>query len=191
MIKKMEFSLDKKATVVFSLSGAIIVFDQIIKAIIVKMIPENGSGLSFFGGFLKIIHRRNTAVAFSWGENLPEPAKLILFKILALIFLIGLSIYLLKKNEFTGKQRWALAGIIGGGFGNIIDRFFRPAGVVDFIDCRFFTLPVISPSGRFPTFNIADSAIVVATIILFILILTEEKKNGPSEKPIQTKSKNG
>ena len=49
--------------------------------------------------------------------------------------------------------------------GNLIDRFFRPAGVVDFIDVRFFG---ILGMDRWPTFNIADMSVVVCGIMLLL-----------------------
>lgn len=64
--------------------------------------------------------------------------------------------------------------ILGGGVGNIIDRIFRPLGVVDFIDVRFYGLFGLE---RWPTFNIADSAIVVGGILLIISLLTSIRRD--------------
>jgi signal peptidase II len=71
-------------------------------------------------------------------------------------------------------------GIIGGGFGNLIDRFFRPDGVVDFIDVKFYGLFGLE---RWPTFNVADSAVVVCGSLLFIsmLFFSVKKEPGISE----------
>ena len=49
--------------------------------------------------------------------------------------------------------------------GNIIDRIFRPQGVVDFIDVKFFGIFGLE---RWPTFNVADASIVVCGIILIV-----------------------
>jgi signal peptidase II len=62
-------------------------------------------------------------------------------------------------------------GILGGGLGNLADRIFRPAGVVDFIDVKFFG---IFGFERWPTFNIADSAIVVCGILLLFTMLFQK-----------------
>ena len=73
-------------------------------------------------------------------------------------------------------------GIAGGGLGNLIDRFFRAEGVVDFIDIKFFGLFGLE---RWPTFNVADSAVVICGILLvisFIVIsITDEMKNRKSK----------
>lgn len=156
------------------LSLAIIVADQITKALIVAGIPLHTIGASFWGGFLRIIHTRNLAIAFSLGRSLPQQTRTILFVILPLILLVLLIVYFIKTNEFTRLQRWAVAGIIGGGFGNMIDRVFRPAGVVDFIDVRFYGLFGLE---RWPTFNVADSSVVVAGIVLAFSFIFEKEGN--------------
>jgi signal peptidase II len=53
------------------------------------------------------------------------------------VLIIALVIYF-RSSEFTYYQRWLICGVLGGGFGNIFDRIFRPEGVVDFIDVKFF-----------------------------------------------------
>jgi signal peptidase II len=70
-------------------------------------------------------------------------------------------------------QRWATAGILGGGIGNLIDRIFRSEGVVDFISIKFYGFLGFE---RWPTFNIADSSVVVCCLLLFITILFSFKK---------------
>ena len=65
---------------------------------------------------------------------------------------------------------------MGGGFGNLFDRFFRPEGVVDFIDFKFYGILGFE---RFPTFNVADISIVICGILLlvsFIITLSEDAK---------------
>jgi signal peptidase II len=175
-----ESVLLKERVLPLSLTAFIILADQLVKALIVKIKPEMGLIKDVFNNdFLLIYHVRNKAIAFSIGENLPEAVKAAAF-IAAPILVLGFLLwYYFKSDEFTQIQRWAAAGIIGGGMGNIIDRIFRPAGVVDFISIRIFGL---FGWDRWPTFNIADSSVVVCCILLFITILItpakkEEKVN--------------
>lgn len=153
------------------LSIAIIAADQLSKALIVANIPLHTIGASYLDGFLRIIHTRNLAIAFSLGRSLPEHIRTILFIILPSILLVVLIVYFVKTEEFTRLQRWAVAGIIGGGFGNMIDRILRPDGVVDFIDVRFYGLFGLE---RWPTFNVADSSVVVAGILLAASFILEK-----------------
>ena len=156
------------------LTGIIVLVDQCTKAIIAVNWPI-GTMISdvFNNEFLQIYHVRNKVIAFSLGGNLPEPVKPVLFIVLPLVVLCVLLLYYLRSNDFTGLQRWATAGIIGGGIGNIIDRIFRPDGVVDFISIKFYGLFGFE---RWPTFNIADSSVVVCCILLFGSIIVSPKK---------------
>jgi signal peptidase II len=169
MMKK----LPKEKILPLSLTAFIILADQIVKAIIVKILPEYGKIDVFNNDFLWIFHVRNTAIAFSLGERLPDTIKPIAFIVVPILVLGFLMWYFFKSDEFTRIQRWAAAGIIGGGIGNIIDRIFRPDGVVDFVSVKIYGL---FGWERWPTFNVADSSVVVCCIVLFITIFLGGKK---------------
>ncbi|MCL2805979.1 MAG: signal peptidase II [Treponema sp.] len=170
----------KEKILPLSLTAFIILLDQITKAIIVNIQPQRGLIKDVFDNdFLWIYHVRNKAIAFSLGENLPEAIKPIVFIVIPVLVLGFLLWYFFKSSDFTVLQRWAAAGIIGGGIGNIIDRIFRPDGVVDFISVRIFGLFGME---RWPTFNVADSSVVVCCILLFISLLIVPKKAAAEEK---------
>lgn len=172
----MEKNLKSKLLPII-LAVAVIALDQITKALIVKYIPVYTIGTQFFGDFLRIIHVRNTGVAFSVGATWSATLRSLLFSLMPLaVIAIVVAIYF-RNDEFTKLQRWAIMGIVGGGVGNLIDRWFRPAGVVDFIDVKFYGLFGLE---RWPTFNVADSAVVVCGILLiisFLCSIKEEKKS--------------
>lgn len=163
-----------------TLSILIIVADQITKALIVYFIPENSIGISLFGDWLWICHVRNTAVAFSMGTSLPLLVKYALFIALPILLMVLVGYSVISRrydNEFTSFQRWCLAGILGGGIGNIIDRIFRNLRVVDWISTD---LNGFLGMDRFPTWNIADGSVVVSVILLiisFIAVFFRRKKN--------------
>jgi signal peptidase II len=158
----------------FSLTVFIILADQLTKIFIVKNWPQTGLIRDVFNnGFLWIYHVRNNAVAFSLGENFPDAVKPIAFIVIPILVLGFLVWYYLKSEEFSKIQRWAVAGIIGGGIGNIIDRIFRLDGVVDFISVRIYGLFGLD---RWPTFNLADSSVVVCCILLLATILITSNK---------------
>ena len=172
----MEIKDFKRKLLPFILTVVVIILDQLTKLLIVKNIQYGTIGAQFFGDFLRIVHISNTGVAFSVGASWSETARHLLFSLLPLI-VIGVVIFVYFRNdEFTYLQRWAITGIIGGGLGNLIDRFFREEGVVDFIDVKFYGLFGLQ---RWPTFNVADSAVVVCGILLiisFIISLKKEKE---------------
>ena len=155
------------------LTCIILIFDQFTKLLIVRNIPIHTIGMSYFNGLIRIIHTRNLAIAFSMGNSLPDSVRYILFTIIPIAILAGLLVYFLKNNDFTTIQRWAVAGILGGGIGNLIDRVFRPLGVVDFVDVKFFGIFGLD---RWPTFNVADSTVVISGLILLIAFIIEDLK---------------
>ena len=182
--------LNFKKLLPFILTIVVIVLDQISKAWIVKTIPPFSIGFQYFGDLLRIVHVANTGVAFSMGDAMPLVVRRIMFGIIPLIVIaIVIAVYF-RNEDFTGVQRWAICGIIGGGLGNIIDRFFRAEGVVDFIDVKFFGIFGLN---RWPTFNIADSAVVICgfmLIISFIVVSVRAKKNEKNNSKEKEAGKN-
>ncbi len=154
----------------FLLTALIVSADQLTKAFITLRWPKEGVFIMdvFNNDFLWIIHVRNKAIAFSIGQGIPDSLRMVLFILLPLVVLAGLVLYYFRTETFTPFQRWVVAGIIGGGIGNLIDRIFRPDGVVDFISVNFYGLLGLS---RWPTFNVADSSVVVCGILLSLSVM--------------------
>jgi signal peptidase II len=104
----------------------------------------------------------NRGAAFGILQNKQMPLIILTF-----LILIGIIYYLYKNRKLTKISKISLWGIIGGSIGNLIDRI-RLNFVVDFIDVNFWGYY------DFPVFNIADSFLVVFTILLSILVFTEK-----------------
>lgn len=185
----MLYSKDKFKTLFFtkllplSLGIFLFVFDQVSKALVVKFINPYSIGASFFGDLIRIIHVYNPGIAFSIGDSLSGNLRSILFGLAPLAVLILVLVVYFRNNDFSKLQRWLIAGIVGGGFGNLCDRFFRTEGVVDFIDVKFFG---IFGMQRWPTFNVADMSVLICGIILLISFLVtiknESKKDSSQSK---------
>jgi len=165
----------KKKLIPLILTAAAVIADQLSKAFIVKNWPEENTFITdvFGNEFLWIWHVRNTAIAFSLGHGLPDWLKPVVFIILPVAVLAYLVWYYLKSNEFTPIQRWCLAGILGGGLGNLIDRIFRSDGVVDFISVKLYGFLGFT---RWPTFNLADSFVVVFGILFLLTLILPASK---------------
>ena len=178
-MKKKESIIPK--LIPFSITLGIILLDQLTKLLVVVFMPLYKS-IRVAGDLIMLRHVRNTAIAFGLGRNFSPEVKQVLFLILPLIVIIFLFIFIFRAKDLTSVQRWTLCAIVGGGIGNIIDRIFRPQGVVDFVDVKFFGILGLK---RWPTFNLADSTIVVGICILIIsMIITElnlRKKGVPNE----------
>jgi len=156
----------------FALTFLVILFDQVSKMIVVALLPF-ARPVEVLGDFLRLTYVRNPAIAFSLGRDLPQGLRTIIFLVLPLIVLVILLYFFLSSLDFSRGQRWILAAIIGGGVGNFLDRLFRPGGVVDFIDIKFYGIFGLE---RWPTFNIADSTVVVAGILLLFSYLISKKE---------------
>ncbi|NIZ46640.1 signal peptidase II [Entomospira nematocerorum] len=170
---------------------SIILIDQLTKALIIRFIPYDPHSyptpiFEWGGDFLRIIHVRNLGALFSLGSSWPALLNIIFLKIIPLLLLLYLMFLLVAPNTLYArvprKLQWDLSFIqmlalslaVGGGIGNMIDRILRSQGVVDFIDIKFYGIFGLD---RWPTFNVADMAVVVA-VALFILheINSEIKK---------------
>ncbi len=166
------------------LTAIVIIADQISKALVVRYIPRlspfsDEGVISVIGDYVRLIHVRNKAVAFSLGSGLSAPVRLRLFAIMPLVIIIFMLIFYFRSNVFTRLQRWAVCGIIGGGLGNLIDRFFRPEGVVDFVDCYFFN---IFGMERWPTFNVADMSVVICALLFALSFFLQAKDSSKGDK---------
>lgn len=89
---------------------------------------------------------------------------------LSAVAVVAIAIFYQWANRLEIKQKWqrfAIALIIGGAIGNLVDRL-RFGYVVDFIDVHW-------AGYHWPAFNIADSAICLGIMILLASLWTSRK----------------
>lgn len=159
------------------LALALVIADQLVKAWIVATVPLNTIHSRHFGDFLWIVHTRNLGIAFSIGDSVPGIVRLLLFILLPGIFIIGAIAYFFRSSSLGLLQRYAVAFVVAGGSGNLLDRIFRSEGVVDFLSFSLFGLFGLE---RFPTFNIADTAINVGAALILITGFFFDRKKAPA-----------
>ena len=162
----------------FTLTIIVIVIDQLTKWAVLKTGKEATIIYSLFGDFINIILVYNKGAAFSLGYDFQPILHFILLKLVPLIIIIGFIPFYFKIN-FSIIERWLICAILGGGIGNLIDRFFRSNGVVDFIDVKFYGLFGLE---RWPTFNVADSVVVVSFSIMILYTFFKKNENAVHEK---------
>jgi len=146
--------------------------DQLTKLLVVRHFPTEtfrGDEIVVIPGFFNIVRVHNTGMAYGHFNN-SQYANLV-FGAVAISALVAI-IALWKRNAFpTTPSKLAGALLISGILGNLTDRLLPGRGyVVDFLD---FILPFydkIFPAseGHFPSFNVADSCITIAAILLVI-----------------------
>lgn len=122
--------------------------------------------VDFFGGFLRLDLTYNQGGVFGIMQGYKN-----FFLIVSVIVLVIMVGYYFYEKAMPGMFRIAMALIIGGAAGNILDRLIagRP-GVVDFISVG------VDGVYRWPTFNIADSVIIVGAFLLVLVVYSEDKK---------------
>jgi len=79
----------------------------------------------------------------------------------------GFILYMLRSHPTQKLFCFALALVLGGAVGNVIDRIAY-GHVVDFLDFHWDWLSPVFYEGHFPAFNIADSAISVGAVALIV-----------------------
>lgn len=172
-------NLSRKHTVLtVSTILGVVCLDQITK-IIAKLYLQPIHSVNIIGDFFRLTYVENPGMAF--GIQL---GNRLLFNILSIIAVIVISFYLLKMRDHH-LLRFSFALILGGAFGNLIDRFLH-GQVVDFFDVEFFDIHFngarilflqIPPYSmdRWPVFNIADMAVSTGMILIILTAIIEHK----------------
>ncbi|MGB9824094.1 MAG: signal peptidase II [Candidatus Hydrothermia bacterium] len=149
----------KKALIIFF---SIFALDRITKYLVLSLVPY-GKEVKVVGEVLKIthVHNPNSLWSLSLGQRFPYVA----IGIGAIIFLVILVVDALRHGQRRYAYLYSL--LMAGVAGNITDRI-KFKEVIDFIDIG------ISPTLRWPVFNIADSAISIGLVIYFIMLIREK-----------------
>src|SRR6202050_1249993 len=159
---------DRHRRVGLLLGVAVIVIaaDLVSKILVVANIPEQ-TYVQVIGNVFMLTQVRNGGAAF----NLGGTSITIVFTLIA----AGVVTYILRAASGLRSSGWAitLGLLLGGATGNLIDRIFRAPGpfrgdVVDWIEVTRF----------WPVFNVADSCIVSAGILVVLLALRGVRLDG-------------
>ncbi len=154
----------RRVGLLFGVAVLVLAADIISKALVVAKMPGH-EPIRLLGGFLTITYTRNGGAAFSIGTSMT-----IVFTLIA----AGVIVYILRTARNLRSIAWAitLGLLLGGATGNLVDRIFRaPAPfqghVVDWIE-----LP------HWPVFNLADSAIVCAGVLVVLITMRGIRMDG-------------
>jgi len=135
---------------------AVILIDQLTKAVVSHSFALGETHT--INRVLDIVHAHNTGAAFSFLANASGWQRW---------FFIGLGavaaafiVWLLKRHGGQRLFGWALALILGGAVGNVVDRIWH-GYVVDFVQVHWH-------GSYFPSFNVADSAISIGAALLVV-----------------------
>src|SRR5579862_8352290 len=155
----------RRVRLLLAVAAFVIVADVISKAIAVSHIREY-TYIHLIGNLLMLTLTRNGGAAF----NLGGTGMTIVFTAIA----ASVVAYILRAARNLGSAGWAitLGLLLGGATGNLIDRIFRAPGFLrgDVID--WIQLP------HWPVFNVADSSIVCAGVLVVLLSMRGVRLDG-------------
>lgn len=131
--------------------------DHATKLAATNLIPPQG--ISLASDLLRLQLVYNDGAFLGLGGNLPAPLRLVILGGLVPLGLFATIAWLLRSSAVSRLQLIALAGIVGGGLGNWIDRLAHAGRVTDF--ASFGVGPL-----RTGIFNVADVAVVAGLLLL-------------------------
>ena len=149
-------------TAIVVIAGAIVVLDQVTKAIALQQLAP-GVAVPVIDGVLSLTLVMNTGLAFGLLAGLPATWRWLvaLSSIVALIVLARVAARVLAGGGWPARLSVAL--IFGGAVGNLIDRA-RFGAVVDFVDAHY-------RGYHWPAFNVADSGITIGVVLLALHLM--------------------
>ncbi len=139
--------------------AVVFVIDQVTKAIVRHKMPLWES-TEIIPGLLNLTHVQNTGAAFGLLNAADFPYKPAVMIGIAALALVAIAAYATQLGFHERVARFGLALILGGAFGNLVDRAIA-GHVVDFVD-------VYWGDTHFWAFNVADAAISAGAILVLL-----------------------
>ena len=159
--------LRKKNILFLAITVLVVLLDQATKVWILATLRPH-EGFPLIDGFFSIVHERNPGAAFGFLAGAPPLFRSIFFLAVTVAAIVLILHYLRVSRIEKPSLVSALALILAGAVGNLIDRI-RFGEVVDFLD-------VYIGSHHWPAFNVADSAITVGAGVLMAVLLRRRKE---------------
>ena len=164
MASHFKASANKSLTPWLAWSAIVILIDQFTKVLIVGYYQLGDSHA--LASFFNVVRAHNTGAAFSFLRDASGWQRW-LFTGIGVAAAVAI-VWMLRSHAGQKLFSFAMASILGGAIGNVIDRV-RLGYVVDFLDFHF-------ADWHFPAFNVADSAITLGAICLIVDELLRVRK---------------
>jgi signal peptidase II len=151
----------------YAAAAAVFAFDRFTKWIVETRVSPAES-YRVIPGFFDIVHSTNRGVAFGLLDNSASGWQDSLLVVLTLLAVVLLSALLWNPRRLDRRSMWGFSLIMGGAAGNLFDRIAW-GRVTDF-------LLVYIGRYQWPTFNAADSAIVIGCGLLLLDLLRPKRQ---------------
>ncbi len=159
--------MKKKYQILAAFPAIVLVLDQITKQLIIDRF-HLGESIPVLHGYFSITYVRNTGAAFGFLAASDPSFRVPFFLLVPSIALAVIGYLFRKLPDSDLRTASALALVMGGALGNLIDRM-RFGYVVDFLDFHW------RYQAHFPAFNVADSAICVGVGLLMLDLFKKEE----------------
>lgn len=145
------------------LATVVLLADVLTKLLILQNYRLGDS--TFVTGYFNIVRAHNTGAAFSFLAQAGGWQRWMFtgIGVAAAVFIV----WMLRSHSGQKLFSFALACILGGAIGNVIDRVVH-GYVVDFLDFHFDFLSGLFHGGHFPAFNVADAGISIGAACLIL-----------------------
>jgi len=145
---------------------ALVVADWITKALVQRFMDPYQQ-VDLIGEYLRLTYIFNPGAAF--GIHLGDASRAV-FLVLSVVALLALlAMYWITPARAQGRLT-AIALIVGGALGNLVDRVRHEHGVVDFVDIGVGAV-------RWPVFNVADVAVTAGAVVLALSLWREDSRD--------------
>ncbi len=151
-----------------ALALTIVVVDQLAKFLVTRAL-DPGQSVDVVGNIVRIVFGQNTGALFGLFKD-----NAAMFGVVSLV-VVGLIVAYHARSAASLYLTLTLGCLLGGAIGNMVDRL-RVGYVVDFVDAGI-------GSTRFYTFNVADSAISLAILLLFLAALRPSLVDSHAARP--------
>lgn len=130
--------------------------------------------LTFCGDVLQIHYALNPGAFLSLFANLDPSVRFWLLTVANGLILTGLAVFLIVRRDVDRVMFWALALVLAGGIGNLIDRAVLGGSVIDFMVVDFSATGIAWL--RTGVFNVADMGITAGFLLLLPQLFRPERK---------------
>jgi signal peptidase II len=158
----------KAASLITAIAVFVIVLDQLSKLVVLASVGP-GEVITVIPKFFNLTLTFNKGAAFGFLAGAPDGMRQVLLYLMTAVALGVVVLMLVRDYRHSSLAKVALAMIIGGALGNIIDRI-RIGHVVDFLDAYYGTY-------HWPAFNLADSSICIGVFLLLLFARSKPKQN--------------
>lgn len=155
--------------IIYPTASIVIILDQLIKVLVIHFLQIQKEVI-IIPNIFSLYYTKNTGAAFSILEN-----QTLLLIIISVVFIMIIHNYIKKEKSINITTQLVTGLIIGGIFGNLIDRIIHKS-VIDYLLFHINDY-------YFPVFNLADSAICIGALFLGISIL-KESRNKKDERNV-------